>query len=108
MLTNRGGGAVDAIRDWVPAKSKCLKFAFKTVSRARRPAIRCPSARRRPGGGPVPAVRGPRYVLGGSGGAAPAPVVTDRLRRSAQKLLERLARVVEPIRMLPGAYNFWR
>ena len=58
----------------------------------------------------MPTAHGARYVSGGSRGADPAPVVTDRLRRSAQKLLERLARVVEPFRMQPGAYNFcqWR
>ena len=66
---------------------------------------------RRPSGpahGPRDRRQGARYVSGGPRGADPAPVVTDRLRRNAQELLERLARVVEPIRMLPGAYNFWR
>ena len=37
-------------------------------------------------------------------------MLPDRLRRNAYKLLERLARMVEPNRMQPGAYNFcqWR
>ena len=54
--------------------------------------------------------RGPRYVSDGPRGADPAPVVTDRLRRNAEKILERLARTVERFRMQPGAYNFcqWR
>ena len=64
---------------------------------------------RRPTGpahGPRDRRQGARYVWQGSRGADPAPVVTDRLRRNADKLLERLARTVEPFRMLPGAYNF--
>ena len=42
------------------------------------------------------------------GARTPPHVLPDRLRRNAHKLLERLARTVEPNRMQPGAYKFCR
>jgi len=50
-----------------------------------------------------------RGTFGGALDARPPrQLLPDHLRRNADKLLERLARTVEPIRMQPGAYNFWR
>ena len=52
------------------------------------------------------AVRG---TFGRANGARPPrQLLPDHLRRNANKLLERLARTVEPFRMRQAAYNFLR
>ena len=94
----------DAVRDWVPrgAALTGLNGNLRQLDAPRGP----PHWGRI--GGPVPTGRG---TFGRALGARPPRhVLPDRLRRNAHKLLERLARTVEPIRMLPGAYNFcqWR
>jgi len=101
----------DALRVWVPRVPALtgLNGNLRKLSGRRRAGnrIRGPPHWGRIGG-PVPTGRG---TFGRTLGARPPRhVLPDRLRRNAHKLLERLARTVEPIRMLPGAYNFcqWR
>ena len=101
----------DALRVWVPRDpaSTVLNAHLGKLSGRRRAGnrIRGPPHWGRIGG-PVPTGRG---TFGRAHGARPPRhVLPDRLRRNAHKLLERLARTVEPNRMQPGAYNFcqWR
>ena len=99
----------DALRDWVPRNPAItgLNTCLRKLSGRRRAGNRI---RGTPHwgriGGPAPMGRG---TFGrGQGARPPRPVLPDRLRRDADKLLERLARMVAPFRMQPGAYNFWR
>jgi hypothetical protein len=101
----------DALRDWVPRNPAMtgLNGNLRKLSGHRRAEnrIRGPPHWGRIGG-PAPTGRG--TFSRAHGARPPRPVLPDRLRRNADKLLERLARMVAPFRMQPGAYNFcqWR